>query len=100
MHFVHSLWTKPLIVNRRNINFKTSLITTILCNATSVAWLTHLGAKINLYADGFGRDLLDFLPYDNIYELKVPVFVAESPLTCVVEGTGILLDNVHLLKSK
>ncbi len=26
-------------------------------------------------------------------ELKVPVFTAESPLTCVAEGTGILLDN-------
>ena len=34
------------------------------------------------------------------HELKVPVFVAESPLTCVVEGTGVLLDNVHLLQSK
>lgn len=33
-------------------------------------------------------------------ELKVPVFVAESPLTCVVEGTGILLDNIHLLEGK
>ena len=32
------------------------------------------------------------------HELKVPVFVAESPLTCVVEGTGILLDNLHLLQ--
>ena len=31
------------------------------------------------------------------HELKVPVFVAESPLTCVVEGTGILLSNLHLL---
>lgn len=31
-------------------------------------------------------------------ELKVPVFVAESPLTCVAEGTGVLLDNVHLLE--
>ena len=30
-------------------------------------------------------------------ELKVPVFVAESPLTCVAEGTGILLDNLHLV---
>jgi rod shape-determining protein MreB len=30
-------------------------------------------------------------------ELKVPVFIAESPLTCVVEGTGILLDNLHLV---
>ena len=32
------------------------------------------------------------------HELKVPVFTAESPLTCVVEGTGILLDNIHLLE--
>ncbi len=30
-------------------------------------------------------------------ELKVPVFVAESPLTCVAEGTGILLENIHLI---
>lgn len=30
-------------------------------------------------------------------ELKVPVFVADDPLTCVVEGTGILLDNLHLI---
>lgn len=32
------------------------------------------------------------------HELKVPVFVAESPLTCVAEGTGILLDNIHMLE--
>lgn len=30
-------------------------------------------------------------------ELKVPVFIAESPLTCVAEGTGIMLDNLYLL---
>lgn len=29
------------------------------------------------------------------HELKVPVFVAESPLTSVAEGTGVLLDNLH-----
>ena len=32
------------------------------------------------------------------HELKVPVFIAETPLTCVVEGTGILLDNMHLIE--
>jgi cell shape determining protein, MreB/Mrl family len=32
------------------------------------------------------------------HELKVPAFIAESPLTCVVEGTGLLLDNLHLLE--
>ena len=30
-------------------------------------------------------------------ELKVPVFIGESPLTCVAEGTGILLDNLNLI---
>lgn len=33
------------------------------------------------------------------HELKVPVFLADSPLTCVVEGTGILLENLHLVDS-
>lgn len=31
------------------------------------------------------------------HELKVPVIIAESPLTCVAEGTGILLNNIHLI---
>ncbi|MDD4053331.1 MAG: rod shape-determining protein MreB [Bacilli bacterium] len=37
--------------------------------------------------------------FDKLFaqELKVPVFIAESPLTCVVEGTGIMLNNLHLL---
>ena len=33
-------------------------------------------------------------------ELKVPVFVAESPLTCVAEGTGVLLDNIHMVDGR
>ena len=31
-------------------------------------------------------------------ELKVPVYIAETPLTCVAEGTGILLNNIHLIE--
>jgi len=31
------------------------------------------------------------------HELKVPVFIADSPLTCVAEGTGIMLSNLHLI---
>ncbi len=38
---------------------------------------------------GFDRLLMD--------ELKVPVKIADSPLTCVAEGTGILLSNLHLI---
>ena len=33
-------------------------------------------------------------------ELKVPVFIAESPLTCVAEGTGVLLDNIHMIDNQ
>ena len=30
--------------------------------------------------------------------LKVPILIAESPLTCVAEGTGILLNNIKKLE--
>ena len=31
-------------------------------------------------------------------ELKVPVYVAENPLTSVAEGCGIMLDNINLIE--
>ena len=31
-------------------------------------------------------------------KLNIPVLIATSPLTCVVEGTGVLLDNIKLLE--
>lgn len=31
-------------------------------------------------------------------QLQVPVLIAESPLTCVAEGTGTLLENLKLLE--
>ena len=33
------------------------------------------------------------------FSLKVKVNVAESPLTCVVEGTGVLLNNINLISN-
>lgn len=30
-------------------------------------------------------------------KLEIPVTLAESPLTCVAEGTGILLEKIHLI---
>ncbi|MDQ0352697.1 rod shape-determining protein MreB [Alkalibacillus filiformis] len=30
-------------------------------------------------------------------ELKVPVFIAEDPMSCVAEGTGIMLENIDKL---
>ena len=48
--------------------------------------LTGGGALLN------GIDTLFF------EELKIPVKVAESPLTCVVDGTGIMLNNLNLIE--
>ena len=44
-----------------------------------------------------GGSLIDGFSQILAQELKVPVFTAESPLTCVAEGTGIMLDNIHLI---
>lgn len=41
-----------------------------------------------------GGALLDGLDKLIGKEIKVPVQVAESPLTCVAEGTGIMLDSI------
>lgn len=46
-----------------------------------------------------GGALIDGMAQLLTQELKVPVVVAESPLTCVVEGTGILLNNLKLLEN-
>ena len=45
-----------------------------------------------------GGSLVDGFNQLLAQELKVPVFTAESPLTCVAEGTGIMLDNINLLE--
>lgn len=44
-----------------------------------------------------GGALIDGLAEKLRKELKVPVFISDNPLTNVVEGTGILLDNLYLI---
>jgi len=31
-------------------------------------------------------------------EIKMPVYIADDPLTCVVRGTGIILENIEKFK--
>ena len=45
-----------------------------------------------------GGSLIDGLVSKLRKELNVPVFISDSPLTNVVEGTGILLDNLYLIE--
>ena len=44
-----------------------------------------------------GGALLKGLPELFQEELKVPVFKAEDPLSCVAEGTGIMLDKLYYI---
>ncbi len=45
-----------------------------------------------------GGALIDGLDELLQKELEVPVYIAESPLTCVAEGAGILLNNLYLIE--
>lgn len=45
-----------------------------------------------------GGAMLRGLPNLLEKELQVPILIAESPLTCVAEGTGTLLNNITLLE--
>ena len=44
-----------------------------------------------------GGALLKGFPELFEQELKVPIFIAESPLTCVAEGCGIMLEHLNLI---
>ena len=52
---------------------------------------------IGIFITGGGA-LLHGIDHLLVKELKVPVFVAESPLDSVALGTGILLENINKLK--
>ena len=45
-----------------------------------------------------GGALLNGLIKELEEELKVPIKIADSPLTCVVDGTKVMLDNIKLLE--
>lgn len=44
-----------------------------------------------------GGALIEGFPQIFQENLKVPVFISDNPLTNVAEGTGILLENLHLI---
>ena len=45
-----------------------------------------------------GGALLQGIDQLLINELNVPVYVAENALSCVAEGTGVMLENLHLVR--
>ena len=45
-----------------------------------------------------GGAMIEGLPELLSKELEVPVFIADDPLTCVANGTGVLLENPEKLE--
>lgn len=45
-----------------------------------------------------GGALLDGIDCVLEEELQIPVYIAENPLTCIAEGTGILLENLKFVE--
>ena len=44
-----------------------------------------------------GGALLEGFPELLEEELKVPIYIAENPLTSVADGCGIMLENLNLI---
>ena len=64
MKFIHTFWSKPLLLKR----FRESDKEVILYNyACSVASVKHFGHNIEWYTEEYGKELLGYLPYDNIH---------------------------------
>ncbi len=59
MRIFHTLWTKPLRADRIPV--------TLLCYAISFYYAKQLGAEVVLHTDDLGANLLEFIPYDEIY---------------------------------
>lgn len=71
MLLVHSMWTKPMLSGSVE-SVTRKVITNCWCYASSVAFAHKNKQPIKLFADAAGKQLLSFLPYDQVVEYQVP----------------------------
>lgn len=69
MRFVHSLWTTPSLNERWYIGPEIATLTNMWYYTLSVAYLKKMGQEIVLYTDKFGKECLDHIPYNEIYDI-------------------------------
>ena len=98
MRYVHSLWTKPMLRNSRDVRMHKQVITSLWCHASSVAYLKRMGQPIILFADEYANELLSWLPYDEIIPLQVPDY---APICLWAAGKifayqKMQLQDVHI----
>lgn len=83
-----------MLANKRGVDSNRQIESTIWCYASSVAYARRLCEPIKLYADDYARELLDFLPYNEIHSLEVP---AEIPTDFWAAGKFFALQQMDLM---
>lgn len=68
MTFVHTFYSDPVYKNKFN-DFETSLNNILWDYSVSLLFVKQFGYKIKLFTDKRGKELLSFLPYDEIIVL-------------------------------
>lgn len=71
MRLIHSLWSKPMLTASES-DRKTKEVVALWCYASSVAFAKKHKQHIVLFADEQAKELLSFLPYDEVRSLSVP----------------------------
>ena len=69
MRFIHTFYSKPLFENKFN-KFETALKFVLTNYTLSAQYVKKFGHNIILYTDTKGKELLSFIPYDDIIVLK------------------------------
>src|SRR5690606_19973353 len=95
---------KEIIVNDAQIRESLARsVRSIVENVKSALEITPPELVADIYERGIvltgGGALLKGLDKVISRAAEIPVRVADDPLTCVVRGTGILIDNMDLLKN-
>ena len=110
MRFVHSLWTRPSLEERWNIDARTGLIANLWYYALSVVYLKEINQEIVLHTDKLGEECLNHIPYDEIHltiEEKIPAdtcpIMWASPKIYALDAEplgSILIDGDVFIKSQ
>lgn len=95
MHFVHSFWTKPYETNRWYMNDTITTKANVLLYTLSFLYLKSLNQKVVLYTDDKGKELLDFIPYDEIY-LTLNDIPQDNPVMLWAQGKMYAMKNEPL----
>lgn len=102
-HFVHSLWTAPMIDNKKKLEVNAYIF------ALSLTYLKKLGCTVNLHTDVLGAKLLNEVGYDNIYltaneipqDISPKIFAYIKSIALQYEPLGTVhIDGDVFIKSK